>query len=219
MAKSQTTANGTAECAADCAWAFSLPVDPATIGTAQQKQFDPRTRRFFTPKRVAAGMRVIAMLARAESRKVGSRVPPWNVPVSLSLDFFYAVPKSRRRKDPGRMPREGEPCTARWAGDCDNRAKAVVDALTDAGLWPDDQFVTSLHAAKRWTLATPRIEVAVRIDRGMVAVESAETAPGAAVPRLNVGDGRTPAPDGKTRHRAGYAPLAGFAECASEDAE
>ena len=57
MAKSQTTANGTADCAADCAWAFSLPVDPATIGTAQQKQFDPRTRRFFTPKRVAAGMR------------------------------------------------------------------------------------------------------------------------------------------------------------------
>lgn len=166
MAKSQTTANETAGCAADYTWAFTLPVDPATIGTAQQKRFDPRTRRFFTPRRVAAGMKVISLLAKSESHKTGARIPQRNSPVALSLVFFYAVPKSRRRKDPGRMPREGEPCTARWAGDCDNRAKAVVDALTAAGLWTDDQFVTSLSASKRWTLGSPRIEVSVGDDSG-----------------------------------------------------
>jgi hypothetical protein len=35
-------------------WTFEMPVDPSTIGTAQQKRFDPRTRRFFTDKKVAA---------------------------------------------------------------------------------------------------------------------------------------------------------------------
>lgn len=160
MEKETTTAM--ARFAADMgAWHFTLPVDPATIGTAQQKRFDPRTRMFFTLKRVAAGMKVISLLARSEMQKSGARVPNPGSPVGLLLAFRYAVPKSRRRKDASRMPSEGDPCTARWAGDCDNRAKAVVDALAAAGVFPDDQFVSTLVVMKRWTLGSPRIEVVV----------------------------------------------------------
>ena len=143
-------------------WRFELKVNPASIGTAQQKRFDPRTRRFFTPKRVKDGMRAVAMLAMAARRRDGAVLPEAGSPVRLGLEFRYTVPFTvRRRKD---APKEGEPCTSRWTGDCDNRAKAVIDALTQAGMWPDDQFVTRLEVSKRWTLGEPGIAVAISED-------------------------------------------------------
>ena len=33
--------------------------------------------------------------------------------------------------------------------DLDNKWKAVGDALTIAGWWPDDRYITSLHLRKR----------------------------------------------------------------------
>lgn len=148
------------------AWTFEIMVDPATLGTAQQKRFDPRTRRFFTDRRVAAGMKVVSLLARSATQKTGARLPERGSAVRVALEFLYAVPQSRRRREK-ETPAEGSPCTAMWAGDCDNRAKAVVDALTLAGFWPDDRFVTKLDVSKRWTLGTPRIVATVAQDGGM----------------------------------------------------
>lgn len=144
-------------------WSFEIVVDPAAIGTAQQKRYDPRSRRFFTPAKVARGIRAVALAAKAAARRDAPSLPPPGSPVALSLAFLYAVPKSRLRSARTR-PAEGSPCTARWAGDCDNRAKAVVDALALAGLFPDDQFVTRLAVRKAWTLGVPRIAVSVRPD-------------------------------------------------------
>jgi len=148
-------------------WRFTLDVDPATLGTAQQKRFDPRTRRFFTDKRVAAGMKAVSLLAKSARIAQNAEIPPYGTPVALTLKLYYAVPKSRRRGGKrANAPTEGSPCTARWAGDVDNRPKSVIDALTDAGLWPDDQYVTHADLRKRWTLGRPRIEAWARTDFG-----------------------------------------------------
>ena len=133
-------------------WRYELTVDPASIGTAQQKRFDSRTRRFFTHKKVSAGMKVITMLSRSMQKAQEAIIPAHGEPISLGIEFYYAVPKSRAKARKGvQPPAEGEACTAAWAGDCDNRAKAVIDALTEAGFWPDDRFVTTLNISKHWT--------------------------------------------------------------------
>ena len=48
--------------------------------------------------------------------------------------------------------------------DCDNKYKAIGDAFTNAGWWPDDRFVTSLKIEKRRTIAMPRIEIIIEPD-------------------------------------------------------
>lgn len=147
-------------------WKFRLLVDPSGIGTAQQKKFDPRSGRFFTDRRVAKSMKTISALAGCMRRAGGVELPGPGSPVRLSLVFRYAVPKSRRRTVKGvPPPGEGSPCSAFWAGDCDNRAKAVIDAFTDAGFWPDDRFVTRLEIAKRWTYGEPCIDAEIGEDR------------------------------------------------------
>lgn len=150
---------------AKLSWAFTLNIDPSTIGTAQQKKFDPRTRRFFTDRKVEKGMKVISLLAQAQRKVVGAKLPVHGSPINLKLRFFYSVPKSRRKTIKGvPPPMEGAPCFAFWAGDCDNRAKAVIDALTKADFWPDDRYVCSLYITKRWTYKNPRIEVEISED-------------------------------------------------------
>lgn len=147
------------------AWNFTLNIDPSTIGTAQQKKFDPRTRRFFTDRKVASAMKVISLLASSMSKLSGAWLPEQGSAVRLSLVFYYAVPKSRMKPKKGEKPiSEGDPCFAFWAGDCDNRAKAVIDALTLAKFWPDDRYVTSLNVRKVWTFEKPKIDVEVALD-------------------------------------------------------
>lgn len=148
-------------------WKFRLQIDPSKIGTAQQKKLDPRTRRFFTDRRVAKSMKAISLMAGCIRRAGGVDLPKPESPVRLSLVFFYAVPKSRRRTVRGEPPpEENSPCSAFWAGDCDNRAKAVIDAFTDAGFWPDDRYVTRLEISKRWTYQEPFIEAEIGADEG-----------------------------------------------------
>jgi Holliday junction resolvase RusA-like endonuclease len=72
-------------------------------------------------------------------------------PLSLELDFTFLRPKShytskglftkRAPKDHTKKP------------DVDNLAKAVMDALTDAGLWEDDDQIVSLRVTKKYALS------------------------------------------------------------------
>lgn len=67
---------------------------------------------------------------------------PIGAPVALSLEFVLPRPKSLSlRKYPGRVPHTGR-------YDADNLAKAVMDALTQLGLWVDDGQVYRLAVAK-----------------------------------------------------------------------
>ena len=57
-------------------------------------------------------------------------------PVRLDLLFAFAQPKGRKRQFKISKP------------DLDNLEKAVMDALTDAGVWCDDAQVVEKHSTK-----------------------------------------------------------------------
>lgn len=138
-------------------YSCAFDIDPAAISTAQQKKISFRTRRVFTNKKVAAGMRAVALLARTHTSRVLAAVP-FGSPVRLSATYLYAYPKGTAKKrlvDNAPMPQ---------GADLDNRNKAVMDALTSAGWWPDDRYVTALDLRKRRTTGRPRIEIAVSQD-------------------------------------------------------
>jgi Holliday junction resolvase RusA-like endonuclease len=148
-------------------YTFILAIDPASIGTPQQKRYAMRGGkiRTFASPRVANAKKAMCFLAKAAAARHPSAIPPHGTPIALGLKLLYAVPKSHRKPKGGfTPPEESEPCRAHWAGDCDNRAKGVIDALTDAGLWADDKDVTSLAVKKVWTFGRPRIEVTVSRD-------------------------------------------------------
>jgi len=68
---------------------------------------------------------------------------PLECPLAVELHLVLPRPKSlMRRRDPdAEFPHVG-------AGDCDNFAKAILDALTQVGLWRDDRQVADLHVVK-----------------------------------------------------------------------
>ena len=71
---------------------------------------------------------------------------PLTTPLLVSLEFVMPRPqKVPRRLGRGRMTHTSKP-------DLDNLAKAVLDALTQAGWWRDDNQVCGLDASK-WVAA------------------------------------------------------------------
>jgi Holliday junction resolvase RusA-like endonuclease len=134
-----------------------LPTDPAYLSTAQQKKISFKTHRVFTNKRVAAGMKIVRLLAQQYTSRVVAAVPH-GTPVALFATFYYAYPKGTPKKhlvDEYPMPS---------GADLDNRFKSVGDALTQAGWWADDRAITTLVLKKRRTTKSPRIELAVTTD-------------------------------------------------------
>ena len=58
----------------------------------------------------------------------------WAAGIPLVLSIAYRLPRPKRLKDRTGVPHTGKP-------DLDNLAKAVLDALTQAGVWADDAQV------------------------------------------------------------------------------
>lgn len=150
---------------------FDLMVDPESIGTPQHKKHSLVRGRLLTypdPK-VSRARHVMTLLAKNAIGRKNLSFPDHGKPVRLVITMFYAIPKSRRKdrmKDGVLIPRlrGGDPCTSHRAGDVDNKAKGIMDALTDAGLWSDDKDVTDLRSRKVWTDFSPRIRVDVSED-------------------------------------------------------
>lgn len=72
-----------------------------------------------------------------------------DVPIRLTLQFWFKRPKSHCRADGSLRP--GAP--VRWhtqKPDRDNCEKAVLDALTTLGVWDDDCQVCCGQVSKRW---------------------------------------------------------------------
>lgn len=77
-------------------------------------------------------------------------------PLSVDCVFCVAVPKSYSKKD-----RENALNGVTWPRpDCDNYAKAILDAMTTVGAWQDDSQVVQLNVSKRYAV---RDEIRVRV--------------------------------------------------------
>lgn len=83
-----------------------------------------QTRKALDPWRKA-----VTLQARRQYR----RPAPLDVPLSVGMVFVLARPKSVRRPYPSVTP------------DLSKLARAVEDALTDAGVWRDDALVVRYH--------------------------------------------------------------------------
>lgn len=62
----------------------------------------------------------------------------------VRIDLWFAVPK------PAAEPKRRRTWPIRRSKDLDKLTRAVLDALTDAGLWGDDAQVVELRAVKDW---------------------------------------------------------------------
>jgi Holliday junction resolvase RusA-like endonuclease len=71
---------------------------------------------------------------------------PYGGPLHVIIGFRMPRPKAHTRKD-GTL-KAGAPIYCTSKPDADNLAKAVLDAMTDLGVWRDDSQVCQLDVAK-----------------------------------------------------------------------
>ncbi len=83
-------------------------------------------------------------------------------PLSVCLFFAFPRPKSHFKKD-GSLT-SSAPLYHTKKPDADNIAKAVLDALTDAGLWEDDSQIVSLITVKGYAPDNQTAGCVVTID-------------------------------------------------------
>ena len=85
---------------------------------------------------------------------------PLDGPLAVTMGFAFPRPaKLMRRKDPeGEIMHTAKP-------DADNAAKAVLDALTQIGLWHDDAQVCALRVTKAYHAKTGRPGMLLHVER------------------------------------------------------
>lgn len=133
----------------------------------------PRPRAF--ARKLAGGgyaARVFdAGTAEAWKSLVAQAAKPWlpatpcQEALRLSLVFEFARPKAHFTTRG--VLRANAPCHPMGKGDVDNLAKAVLDALTQIGLWRDDGQVVKLEVVKRYAARSGAlVEMAAEEGRG-----------------------------------------------------
>ena len=73
-------------------------------------------------------------------------------PVYVGIHVWFAMPASWSKKK--QSAHAGQYHAQK--PDADNVMKAVLDALTDCGVWVDDSQVASCHVIKRWAGQGPQ---------------------------------------------------------------
>lgn len=120
-----------------------LPIDPATMPSAQHKGIGP-DGRVYTKARVRRTKDGIARLARLmtpPSRQAEALALPKEQPWRCAIVYAYKLAGTPRRLQGGYK-------TTR--PDVDNLTKLLLDALTSAGVaWKDDAQVAELLITKR----------------------------------------------------------------------
>ncbi len=105
--------------------------------TWQARVYDAKT---------AEGWKSCVAAAWLQNKPAGFK--PFDGPVAVKFTFFIQRPKSHFLKS-GLRPSAPIFCEAK--PDADNYAKAVMDALSQIGVWRDDAQVCELFVIKRYT--------------------------------------------------------------------
>lgn len=128
---------------------FFAPGTPAPQGS---KRHVGHGRMVESSKSLPAWRDTVAWAAR---QAMGHR-PTILTPVGVVIEFRFPMPKSARRTDRemGKVPRPRKP-------DVDKLSRAILDALTDAGVIADDSQVVVLTATKWDVTENPGAHVVV----------------------------------------------------------
>ena len=127
---------------------FVIPGDPVPKGRPRVT----RTGHAYTPQKT----RLYEAHIQDLWRRKGLATLPKGLPIAVSVDAYFAVPKSVSKKRRNTM--DGAPHVYR--PDADNVAKAVLDALNQLA-FDDDSNIYLLRVSKRYTLLEPRVEVTI----------------------------------------------------------
>lgn len=143
---------------------FEVYGDPAAKGSKRAVPIyrGPRGAKVFTGKAVVVEHRGEKLetwdgrVISAAQAVLGERLlPAFHGPMRVEISFTVARRKSHFLPANSRRPyptlRDDAP---RWpvtrTGDLDKFERAVLDALTAAGVWPDDSFVVRLQCEKTY---------------------------------------------------------------------
>jgi crossover junction endodeoxyribonuclease RusA len=103
--------------------------------------------------------------ARAEEKVAELGHEPYDGP--LRVHIVFRMPRPKSHFGTGRnsaLLRERAPWHPRSKPDIDKLARAILDALTTAGVWTDDCRVVELHLRKRYAGGGPEGGPGVLID-------------------------------------------------------
>ncbi len=94
------------------------------------------------PKRITQYQKRTAWAVKAAAREQGWKMAEENVAVAVSIRFIFPRPIAAKKADRDRWGYR----TAR--PDIDNLTKSVLDSLSQAKVWADDQQVARIEAEK-----------------------------------------------------------------------
>ncbi len=139
---------------------ITIPGQPVPKGRPRFSTRGGKVRTFTDAKTVQYEHRAAwAISAATRSRELA----PAGVPVRVDILAIFPRPKRlMRKKDPaGLIPHAVRP-------DLDNVAKALLDSISQAGLWADDGQVTCLRAEAAYCEKDqqPRVDLSIYLPAG-----------------------------------------------------
>ena len=123
------------------AWQIVYYGQPAGMPRIRTRRMGKGVIHYVPPKAPGTLFRNAIRLKAVEQKKLVG-------PVCLRVECLFAMPVSWSKAK--RAKHHGKPHTQKPDGD--NVAKAVMDGLTAAGVWPDDAVVWSLEIRKVWAV-------------------------------------------------------------------
>jgi Holliday junction resolvase RusA-like endonuclease len=123
------------------AWQIIYYGNPAGMPRMRTRRTKFGVLHYVPPKAPGTLFRNAIRLKAADQKKLAG-------PVALRIECLFAMPVSWSKAK--KAKHYGKPHTQKPDGD--NVAKAVMDGLTAAGVWPDDAVVWSLEIRKVWAV-------------------------------------------------------------------
>lgn len=131
---------------------LEVPGQPVPQPRPRVSTFGGRGRAYTPAKHpIHVYRQAIELVAKAAGKKITG-------PTFLAVDAVFERPPSHWRKHDLR------PDAPQWPrADGDNVLKAVADALTDAGVWPDDDQVVDWSIRKRYASRNEKARTTIHI--------------------------------------------------------